>query len=243
MHFLQNLINILLPPRCLKCGKILSIRNGLCAECFAKIRFISAPMCSCCGRPFTSAGHLKFARKQMCGACLKKKTHLFTMQRSAFIYDDESKNMILNLKFCDKTTYAETLANFLYSAGMDIWKQNPDFLIPVPIHHIRLLKRRYNQCALLAKYLSDKVSVPTDYRSLIRVRNTIPQIELSGKARRTNLRHAFEVKFPQNIKGKKIVLIDDVSTTGSTLNECAKALKKAGASKIYALTLARTDNL
>lgn len=241
MSLLHKFFNLLLPPRCLKCGKILSEHNGLCAECFNKIRFISAPMCYCCGRPFTNSNNLKFAAKQLCGTCLQKKKHLFALQRSAFIYDDESKKLILDFKFRDRTANAETLANMLYAAGTDIWQQNPDVLIPVPIHRLRLIKRRYNQSAELAKHLSDKIQIPTDFNSLIRCRNTIPQVELSGHARRNNLKQAFAVKYPQNIKGKKVVLIDDVSTTGSTLNECAKALHKAGAAEIYALTLARTE--
>lgn len=241
MSLLQKLFNLLLPPRCLKCGKILSARNGLCAECFNKIRFISAPMCYCCGRPFTDTLGVKFAAKQLCGKCLQTKKHLFKMQRSAFVYDDESKDLILDLKFRDKTANAETLANMLYAAGADIWAQKPDVLIPVPIHRLRLIKRRYNQSAELAKYLARKTQIPTDFDSLIRYRNTIPQVELSGQARRNNLKQAFTVKAPQNIKGKKAVLIDDVSTTGSTLNECAKALHKAGVAEIYALTLARTE--
>lgn len=163
------------------------------------------------------------------------------MKRSSFIYDDESKNLILDLKFRDKTAYAETLANLLYTAGADILAENPDVLIPVPIHRLRLLKRRYNQSAVLAKYLSYKTKIPTDFSSLIRCQNTIPQVALSGAARRNNLKHAFEVKYPHKIKGKKVVLIDDVSTTGSTLNECAKVLRKAGAAEVYALTLARTE--
>ena len=163
------------------------------------------------------------------------------MQRSAFIYDDESKNLILDFKFNDKTVSAETLANLLFSAGHDIWQEKPDLLIPVPIHQLRLLKRRYNQSALLVKYLTLKSGVAADYFSLTRHQNTIPQVQLSGEARRRNLQKAFRVKYPQNLQGKSVVLIDDVETTGSTLKECAKVLKKAGVSKIYALTLARTE--
>ena len=161
------------------------------------------------------------------------------MQRSAFIYDDFSKKLIIDFKFRDKTFSASVLANILYTAGSDIWAENPDLLIPVPIHPLRLLKRRYNQCSLLTKYLSAKCQIPVDYNSLIRRKNTIPQVELSGTTRRQNLKTAFMVKYPQNIKDKKIVLIDDVSTTGSTLNECAKVLRYAGASAIYSLTLGR----
>ena len=242
MKILNIVLNLLLPPRCLKCGKILSDKNGLCAECFNKIRFISAPMCHRCGRPFLNDKNLEFGAIQYCGECLRKKRYLFEMQRSAFIYDDASKDLILDFKFRDKTSYAETLAGMLYSAGADIWKENPDLIIPVPIHRLRLLKRRYNQSALLADFLSRKTGISTDYLSLTRFRNTVPQVQLSGSARRNNLKQAFCVTKPQNIKERKIVLIDDVSTTGSTLNECAKALHRAGAAKIYALTLARTDD-
>ena len=241
MFWLRNFINLLLPPRCIKCGKILGSDNRLCAECFNKIRFISAPLCYCCGRPFLQETGVKFQTKQLCGACLKKKKHLFALERSAFIYDNESKDLILDLKFRDKTANAAALADMLYTAGTDIWQEKPDLIIPVPIHRLRLLKRRYNQSAVLSKYLACKTKIAADYESLIRSRNTIPQVELSGQARRTNLKQAFAVKYPQNIKDKKIVLIDDVTTTGSTLNECAKVLSKAGAAKIYALTLARTE--
>lgn len=240
MTIWQKFLNILLPPRCIKCGKILSEKNGLCAECFSKITFISAPLCQRCGRPFANSTNLQFGAVQYCGACLQKKKFLFAMQRSAFVYDDESKDLVLDLKFRDKTSTAETLANLLYVAGHDIWQETPDLLIPVPIHPLRLLKRRYNQSALLCKYLSAKSGIAVDYTSLVRALNTVPQVQLSGNARRNNLKHAFAVAAPQNIRGKKIVLIDDVTTTGSTLNECAKVLHKAGAAAIYSLTLAHT---
>src|SRR5574344_2586294 len=143
MNILQLFINILLPPRCIKCGKIMNEHNGLCADCFNKIDFISQPYCQRCGRPFLSNSEINQSSKLLCGNCLPEKKSLFKMQRSAFIYNDESKNMILDFKFLDKTVYAETLANFLYNAGRDIWQENPDLLIPVPMHKLRLIKRRY----------------------------------------------------------------------------------------------------
>jgi len=241
MGLWQTFINLLLPPRCIKCGKVLDGHNGLCAECFNKIDFISAPLCYRCGNPFSANAHIKYKAKQCCATCLQKKRHLFALQRSAFIYNDESKDLILDLKFRDKTFAAPILANMLFAAGHDIWEQKPDLIIPVPIHYLRMLKRRYNQSALLVKYLSPRAGVIADYTSLIRQENTIPQVQLSGEARRKNLKTAFKVKYPQNIKGKKIVLIDDVATTGSTLNECAKVLRRAGAKEVYSLTLARTE--
>lgn len=240
MNLWKSLINLLLPPRCLKCGKILSERNALCPECFQTINFISRPFCYHCGRPFLSEKNLDFGKKQYCPDCLKQKRPLFNLQRSAFIYDDFSKHLILNLKFFDRPADAEALANLLLGAGQDIWKEEPDLLLPVPLHRKRLISRKYNQSALLAKYLTAKTFIPTDYFSLIRPENTIPQATLKGRARRTNLKHAFAVTDSQNLKGKKVVLIDDVMTTGSTLNECAKVLHKAGVKEIYSLTLART---
>lgn len=242
MNLFRTIANIILPPRCLKCGKILARNNGLCPQCFSEIRFISAPLCYKCGRPFDTEAALNFADKQYCGACMQKKKSLLNIQRSAFIYDDNSKKLILDFKFHDQTAFAETLAGMLYAAGSDIWNEHPDLLIPVPLHRWRLLKRRYNQSALLAGYLSRKTSIKTDYTTLIRQENTIPQVQLTGSARRKNLRHAFCVSKPQKIIGKRIVLIDDVSTTGSTLNECAKVLLRAGAAAVYSLTLARGDS-
>ena len=241
MRIWQYFLNMILPPRCIKCGQVLSERNGICPDCFAKITFISSPLCHCCGRPFAGGADVKFGAVQYCGECLRKKKRLFTMQRSAFVYNDESKDLILNLKFRDRTGTAETLADLLYTAGIDIWKEKPDLIIPVPIHRLRLLQRRYNQSALLCKYLAQKTGIAADYETLVRQRNTVPQVQLSGTARRNNLKQAFATANPQKFKGKKVVLIDDVSTTGSTLNECAKVLHKAGAAAIYALTLARTE--
>ena len=238
---LNILINLVLPPRCIKCGKILSHNNGLCSDCFNKIQFISEPYCACCGRPFLNESGLTLGKKQLCAQCLKQKHHLFVMQRSAFIYNDESKDLILDFKFKDKTSSAETLANLLFAAGRDIWKEKPDLLLLVPIHQLRLLQRRYNQSALLVKYLSEKSNVSADYFSLIRHQNTIPQVQLSREGRRRNLKKAFSVNNCQNLAGKNVVLIDDVETTGSTLGKCAKVLKTAGVNKIYALTLARTE--
>lgn len=239
MTLWQKLLNLLLPPRCIKCGTLLSEKNGLCPECFSAINFISAPYCYKCGRPFSKETNLKFAAKQYCGACLQKKRFLFDLQRSAFVYNESSKNLILDFKFRDKTLSAQTLANMLFTAGADIWKEKPEMIVPVPIHWRRLLNRRYNQSALLVKYLSAKTGINADYYSLIRQRHTVPQVQLKGKARRKNLKQAFSVKYPDNIKNKKIVLIDDVETTGSTLNECAKVLHKAGAKAVYSITLAR----
>lgn len=242
MSILRLILNLILPPRCIKCGKILNERNGLCPECFGKIDFISEPYCYRCGHPFPPDSSVKYNTKQICGNCARETKSLFKMQRSAFIYDENSKNLILDFKFHDKTVSAEVLANMLFVAGKDIWAENPDFLLPVPLHKKRLRTRRYNQSALLCKYLSRKTLLPVDYFSLIRPLNTVPQVMLTGKQRQNNLKNAFSLQNPEKFKAKSVVLVDDVKTTGSTLKECAKVLKKAGVKHIYTLTLAQTED-
>lgn len=233
---LQNIIDAFLPPRCIKCGRIISGSDGLCAECFNEINFIAEPYCQKCGHPFEQVPD---GRKRLCGACLKKNKTLFRLSRSAVYYDEASKNLILAFKFLDRTDNAPTLARWLNLAGRDIWKEGVDIAIPVPLHYSRLLKRRYNQCGLLASELHKQNGITVDYSSLVKHKATRPQVEFSGHNRVKNVRGVFSVRHPEKIKGKRIVLIDDVMTTGSTLKECALALKRAGAKSVDTLTVAR----
>ncbi len=236
LNIFQKIIDTILPPRCLKCGKILESENGLCADCFNEIDFISTPYCKKCGRPFADIHH---GNGLICGDCMKKQHSLFRFNRSAVKYNEHSKNLLLSFKFMDKTDNAPLLAKWLKQAGKDIFAEGVDIFIPIPLHYKRLLKRRYNQSALLAKELSRLTGIKTDYASVVRGRHTRPQVEFSGAARIKNIKGAFKIKHPERIKGKRIVLIDDVMTTGSTLKECALVLKKAGAKSVDTLTVAR----
>lgn len=175
----------------------------------------------------------------LCPQCLQEQKSPFRYSRSALIYDEESKPLILGLKFYDKTENAGYLSKLLYQSGKDIWASGVDVLIPVPLHYTRLIKRRYNQASLLAQKLSHLIGIEVDNRSLVRYRKTKPQVEFSGKARLKNVKGAFRVIHPEKIVGKKIVLIDDVMTTGSTLKECALVLLQAGAKSVDTLTVAR----
>lgn len=232
----RSILNSILPPRCIRCGAILSGDDGLCPDCFNEMSFISSPYCRRCGHPFDDVpdGH-----QLLCGSCLKNKRTPFRFSRSAFRYDDGSKSLVLGLKFLDKTENAKVLARWLQNAGRDIWNEGVDVIIPVPLHYLRLVKRRYNQSALLARELHKLVNIPVDFDSVERHKNTRPQVEFSGHERIRNVKGAFRVKYPKKIKGQRIVLIDDVLTTGSTLKECALALKKAGAKSVDTLTVAR----
>ena len=231
---LQKIIDMILPPRCLLCGKILSGENGLCEECFTKINFISEPICKKCGRPVLAADSVP-----SCPACINDIKSPFRMSRSRVHYDDASRPLLVNFKFHDKTENAPFLAKWLLTAGHDIWEMGVDVLIPVPMHKARLRQRKFNQSALLCKELNKLTGIPVDYNNLIRYKNTKPQVECSGKARKQNVRNAFKIKSSEKLKDKRIVLIDDVMTTGSTLRECALELIKNGALSVDALTVAR----
>lgn len=232
--FLQKIIDVILPPRCLLCGKVLTDSNGLCGECFNKIKFISTPYCLKCGNPLPSGKSLK-----NCALCISNNKNPFRMQRSRVYYDDASRPLIVNFKFHDKTENAEFFARWLLTAGHDIWEQGADILVPVPIHVSRLRERKFNQSALLCRELSKLTHMPVEYKVLQKHKKTKPQVECSGIARTRNVKNAFCINDSGKIKDKRIVLVDDVMTTGSTLTECAKVLLKAGAKSVDALTIAR----
>lgn len=234
LTWLRTFIDVILPPRCLICGKAIHSCDTLCSDCFAQISFISFPYCAHCGRPLA----LSSDEQHYCAMCLSNKDP-FRLCRSAVKYDDFSKKLILDFKFSDCLENRTLLTNWLFLAGNDIFKAGIDLIIPVPLHYMRLFKRKYNQSAVLASGLSKLTGIPADYKSLQKIRHTIPQISCTGKQRVKNVKKAFDVTSPHNIKGKRIVLIDDVFTTGSTLKECAKVLKKAGAKSVDTLTIAR----
>lgn len=236
MNIFRAILDTILPPRCIKCGKIISDNIGLCEDCFREMNFISRPYCRKCGHPFQSE-HLP--RNLQCPRCNAGKIAPFRYCRSALCYDDAAKPLILALKFMDKTDNAVVMARWLQQAGADIFDAGVDLLVPVPLHYARLLKRKYNQSGLLAGELGRLTGLSVDYQALQKHKHTRPQVEFSGQERLKNVKGVFSVKHIEKIKGKRILLIDDVMTTGATLKECALALKKAGAKSVDALTVAR----
>ena len=237
MGIWTSVLSVFLPPRCIKCGRVLpGGDDGLCPDCFNEVSFISRPYCEKCGHPLDEE---PANRKLYCASCLQNHRSPFRLSRSAFRYDDGSKNLILSFKFMDKTENAKVLGHWLFNAGKDIWNQGADVLIPIPLHYTRLLRRRYNQSALLCHELSRLCGLPVEYTAVERHRKTRPQVEFSGHARIKNVKNAFRIRHPERIRGKHVVLVDDVMTTGSTLKECALVLHKAGAASVDTLTVAR----
>lgn len=237
MNFFQKigltLLNVILPPNCPVCGKKTAGEHDLCSHCYTKIHFITKPYCQCCGRPY----EFKTFDELICGACLQKRP-LFHKARAAFTYDDFSKKLILPFKHGRRTELAPFLVQLLIRVGNDLIKE-ADVIIPVPLHRFRLMKRGYNQAALLAGLLAKKYRKHYAPDVLKRIKHTKSQGHLSPSARAKNLQGAFHIVHASKIKNKRILLIDDVMTSGATVNACTKILLKNGAKQVDILTLAR----
>lgn len=231
----QTLINVILPPRCPVTGDLVGQQGTVAPAFWAQLNFIQNPLCDCCGLPFTTPE----APGTLCGHCIQDPP-AFTHARSALYYDEASARLILPFKHGDRTLTAPLLAQWLIqAAGRDLSAY--DFIVPVPLHRWRLLKRRYNQAGELARALSVKTRVPWLSHTLQRHRPTASQGHKPAAARHDNVHNAFRITSPNHVhlKNKTIILIDDVYTTGATIRACCKTLLKAGVKEILVLTLAR----
>jgi ComF family protein len=233
--FLHHLVDLILPPRCPVTGELVSVTGTLHAAYWQQLNFIQNPLCACCGLPFATPE----AAGTLCGACIADPPS-FTVARSALYYDDASSPLILKFKHADRTLLAPLLAQWLAQSGQS-FIAGANMIIPVPLHRWRLLKRRYNQAAELARALSRKTAIPWLPHVLQRQRATESQGHKSASERHDNVRNAFVIpqKDKARLKNKKVILVDDVYTTGATINACCKALHKAGVKEIVVLTLAR----
>ncbi len=237
-HSADTGLDMLLPPLCVMCEKIVSQSHGFCAECWRGFTFMASPMCSCCGLPFEYEAQA-LNDNALCGACLEEQP-MFATARSALVYNEPSKNIILPFKHGDRTDYARAMARVMATSAYSLIDQ-ADVLVPVPLYFTRLFLRRYNQSALLVHELSRLTGKPMALHGLVRHRATQIQGHLSRAQRKKNVNNAFSVK-PNciaQIQGKNLLLVDDVLTTGATANACVVALKKAGAARVDVLTFAR----
>jgi ComF family protein len=210
----------------------------LCGTCWSKLSFISHPYCDHCGLPFD----YDIDDELRCGSCLTKPPS-YRKARSAVIYDDVSKELILKFKHGDGTYLTPAFTDWMLVAGAELL-QSADYLIPVPLHWRRLIRRRYNQAALLAQGLAQKTKKPVLLNALKRTRNTPSQGHLTHKEREHNVKNAFSLKpkFAGRLKDKHVVLIDDVMTSGSTIQACTQVLIDQGVTTVNVLTLAKVAN-
>lgn len=236
-------LDTLLPPRCPVTGENVEGQGMLSATAWRSLNFIAAPYCKCCGMPFSFDRRKETEEQEengeLCMECMEKKP-TYNSARAALIYDDKSRALILGFKHGDKTLLVRNFSPWLQSAGREFLSK-ADALIPVPLHRSRLRARRYNQAAILAKGLENITGIRSLPEALTRTRATPSQGHLTTKDRRKNVRKAFALKkkYKLAIKDKTVILIDDVYTTGATVNECTKTLKMCGAGEVHILTLAR----
>ena len=242
MGSLSQLMHIIYPPRCHLCGCFLALDKGapptpyLCSNCFRDLAVISHPMCTVCGIPFPSST----GRDHLCENCLRK-TPWYDLVRSPYLYEGTLMRAIQRFKYGRETDLASSFGTLLCAFARQ-WIPDPEnwLAVPVPLHRGRLRERGFNQSLLLAKALSLELGSGLDYLCLTRTRYTQPQTGLGKDERRKNIKGAFSVTRNEVFKGNKVLLIDDVFTTGHTLSECAKTLKKAGCLLVWCLALART---
>jgi ComF family protein len=238
-------LDALLPPQCLACGELVGEPGALCGPCWGGLNFIAAPLCKSCGRPFEfdPSGGASFTNgandETVCGACIARPP-LFSAARSALAYDDASRRLILGFKRADRTHAAPAFARWMARAGAPLLA-DADIVAPVPLHWSRLLARRYNQSALLANALAKQTGKTALPDLLRRRRRTPSQGGLGRLARFRNVAGAFSVapRHRTALADRKVLLIDDVLTTGATVEACAKVLLRAGAAQVSVLTLAR----
>lgn len=231
----KTLADNLWPPLCISCDIPIQDSNGLCSSCWARMRFLSAPQCSACGVPFP----FDVGAQALCVACTR--THPpYESARASLVYDDASRGMILAYKHGDRTDLVPALIKMMMRPGAALLER-ADIVAPVPLHWTRLLSRRYNQAGLLSNRLAKIGDIRAIPDILVRTKRTGTQGGKSSAGRRRNVQGVFRVqsRYKRMLEGKRVLLVDDVLTTGATVEAVAHALLKGGASAVDVLTIAR----
>lgn len=234
---LKALLDILFPPLCHCCKAFIPghAEIHICPDCREKIRTVTSPLCPVCGLPHAREGGID----HLCGTCLTK-PRPFERARAAVGFDGPVQDLVHRFKYGKKAHLSRPLGllasrfpeNFRTDAAADL-------IVPVPLHDRRLRARGFNQSQLLGAVVAKEWGIPLSVDNLRRLRWTEPQTGLAAAERERNVRNAFGVARPEQFDGKRLLLVDDVYTTGSTVTECARALKRAGAREVSVLTVAR----
>lgn len=229
-------LDLLLPPRCIGCAVTVPRQGELCAGCWSALRFLQPPWCRACGRPLPHAA----AGAPLCGACAQAEPP-FDRGRAALAYDEASRGLILAFKHGGRLGGVAPFVGWMAAAGRELL-EDVDLIAPVPLHRWRLLRRGFNQSALLAAGLARSSRRPWCPDLLVRARATASQQGLGARARQANVTAAaFRVprRHLARVDGARVLLVDDVLTTGATLGACAMVLRRHGAARVDVLTLAR----
>lgn len=228
-------LGLVYPPTCPGCGAATAQPHALCPVCWSQLRSIERPYCQRLGTPF-SVDHGT-------GPLLSPRAiadpPVFGRARAAVLYDGIARDLVHRLKYDDRLDLAPTLARMMATAGAELLGE-ADCLVPVPLHRWRLWRRRFNQAALLAQGIATLTGLPAETQALARVKATRSQVGLSRAARARNLQGAFRVPEAARpgLQGRRVLLIDDVTTTGATANAASRALLRAGVASVDVLTFA-----
>ncbi len=226
---------LLFPPVCILCGTgRVTSDSSVCESCAKDIYLVEGPICNHCGLPVPG---LQSGSQGRCGKCLEHKP-LYDKARFSVYYSRVIRRGILKFKFQSSLFLAETLSSYLTKTFQEHFlDEKLDAIIPIPVHDRRLVRRGYNQCAILAIKLGNNVNVEVLTNTLNKTVNTLPQTRLKRNQRIENVKGSFSVRKPEEIRGKRLLLLDDVFTTGSTISEASRTLRKHGADSVQALVL------
>lgn len=235
-QFAFRVLDFFLPRLCLFCGGVVGeeAAAAVCPECEKGIEWVSSPLCPCCGVMFP----VPEGEDRLCGSC-QTEPPPFARARAAAVYEGPVAKAVTRFKFGRQMAYLPVMQHWLQVPQCRDLVAEADILIPVPLHPRRLKSRGFNQALLLAQAFPE---AELGLETLARVRYTAPQVGLNPKERRDNVHRAFAVPRPEEVKGKNILLVDDLYTTGATVKECARVLKGAGAKRVEVLTVARVKH-
>jgi len=225
----RSILDFALPPRCAGCGVVVGDVHSFCPDCWSQIDFLGETGCGVCGLP------LEATEATACGKCLAKPPRI-ARTRAAVAYGDLTRGLAIRLKYGRKVAIARTMARYM---GPLVAHDADAVLVPVPLHRTRLWMRGFNQSALVARELSRRLQLRSDPLALKRVKRTPALKGMSASQRRNTVSGAFTVRDKASVAGKTVILIDDVLTTGSTAEACARTLQRAGAARVELITWAR----
>jgi ComF family protein len=235
----RRAMRFFLPVQCSNCSSLLTDDPipHFCSDCWSTISLMPDTRCTRCDRPFPSSIATTYSRNHVCQPCAERPPS-YTKAWTLYPYLPPLQHAIRLFKYQGKVSLAAPLAALMIARLPPL--NSVDVIMPVPLHIQKLREREFNQSLLLADHIGRSLDIPVAYANLVRTAPTPPQTTLSRKSRQKNLRRAFAVRRPDAIVNKCVLLIDDVFTTGTTVNECAKALRRAGSADVFALTLSRT---
>jgi len=235
-QFSFRVLDFFLPRLCLFCGGVVAeeAEAAVCPDCERTIEWVESPVCPCCGLIFPN----REGEDRLCGPC-QTDPPPFSRARAAAVYEGPVAKSVTRFKFSRQMAYLPVMQHWLQVPRCAELAADADLLVPVPLHPRRLRRRGFNQALLLARAFPE---AEVRLETLARVRHTVPQVGLNPKERRENVHQAFAVPRPEEVKGKKVLLVDDLYTTGATVRECARVLRRAGASRVEVLTVARVKH-